>query len=471
MHSSAQNPIAYNTQKRLPNTTRQYPRLKAPPAMCFSPLKCSRCSLVFPNPSLCRATTCACNRESERGGMDAAAATPSNHSNGTKVLAAQTRQRYVPILPRPPSPEPPPPPPPPPVVDQRLAPALSDASGERVTPDEVLTLGVLALAGLWPGTWAGIAAIIVKQVDRLAQNDGADIPFRRCAISLVDMLLKTPGDPTVAVETWRHLAAAQARLPEDLSQVLGLACSLLQSRTMEAADVRARKKRRRIASADTVATISTAPAPLTPPCATALVVMVGDMGREEDETRRREQAEEEEEGEEEEGRARLELENEPGLLTPPHQMLSLPMPLTPETPGPGVHIGHHMSPPPPTHSHGYEPALQMPLASPGHMQNSAAPWGVGEISSTGSSVDLGTAGPATGGAAPSPINPAGLVPHPPPSQRSYVWDVSAGSQMEYYPSPDGQFSPQRQGGGGEASPRGSPVAGSSMGGDPGSTLP
>lgn len=411
--------------------------------------------------------------------MDAAAATPSNHSNGMNVPAVQARQRYVPILPRPsvPEPLPPPPPPPPLMVDQRLAPALSDSGGERVTPDEVLTLGVLALAGLWPGTWVGIAAIIVKQVDRLAHNDCADIAFRRCAMSLVDMLLKSPGDPTVAVETWRHLAAAQARLPEDLSQVLGLACSLLQSRTMEAADIRARKKRRRIASADTVAAISAAPAPLTPPCATALVVMVSDMGREEDEARRREQAKEEDERGEE-GRVGLELENEPGLLTPPHQLLSLSMPLTPEAPGPEVHISHHISPPPPPpppplpHSHSYNSALQrIPLASPGHVQNGVAVWGVRSIVGNGISVDLDAAGAPAGGCAPSPIAPTGLVPDPTHSQRPFVWDVNAGSQMEYYSTPDGQFSPQRQGEGGGGSPRRSPVGASSIDGDLGSTIP
>lgn len=166
---------------------------------------------------------------------------------------------------------------------------LASSSGDHVivTPDEVLALGVLTLAGLWPGTWSGIAAIIVQKVDRLAKRDAVDIPFRRCAESLVDMLLRNPGDSTAAVETWQHLASAQARLPEELAQVLGLACSLLQRRTMEAAHIRARKKRRRNFSVDTVARLSAPPPPLTPPCATALVVMVNDMGREEEESKKK----------------------------------------------------------------------------------------------------------------------------------------------------------------------------------------
>lgn len=397
--------------------------------------------------------------------MDTRAVTHLLHNNRMNVLVPQCR--YVPILSRTPSPEPLPPPPPP-VVDERLSPGPSDATG-RVTPDEILTLGVLALAGLWPGTWVGIAAVIVKQVDQLARNGAADIPFRRCAMSIVDMLLKTPGDPTVAVETWRHLAAAQARLPHDLQQVLGLACSLLQSRTMEAAETRARKKRRRTASADTMAAMSMDPTRFAHPCAAAVVSMMGDIRREE-ESGRKERAEEGAEG-----KASPEQESEPVSLISPHQqLLSLPIPLTPETNISGVHLDRHMSPPtpppPPPHSLDYEPPLQHVLpASPGYIQSGASGWGMGSMSSNGAIVDLGAAG---GGLGSSPTGPSGLGPHSLHSHRGYEWDVTAGSQMEYYPPPEGQFSPPRYDGGGGASPRGFCVAESgAIGGGAGALLP
>lgn len=171
----------------------------------------------------------------------------------------------------------------PPAQTVRASAGPDDAT---VTPDEVLTLGVLALAGLWPGTWCAVAAIMIRKVERLAQRGVGDVAFRRCAQSLVDMLLRSPGDANLAVETWQQLATAQARLPDDLAQVLGLACSLLQRQTMEAADIRAKKKRRRAFSSETVASLS-APLPqaTTPPCATALVVMVSDVDREEEQNK------------------------------------------------------------------------------------------------------------------------------------------------------------------------------------------
>lgn len=393
--------------------------------------------------------------------MDARVVTHMPHNNGMNVLAPQCRYESIP--PRTPSQQPP-------VVDQQLPPGPSDVTG-RVTPDEILTLGVLALAGLWPGTWVGIAAVIVKQVDQLARNGQADIPFRRCAMSIVDMLLKAPGDPTVAVETWRHLAAAQARLPHDLQQVLGLACSLLQSRTMEAADMRARKKRRRTASADTVAAISVAPTHSAHPCAAALVSMMGDIRREEESGRK-----EQDQGSTEE-RTSQEQESEPALLISPQQLpLSPPIPLTPEANISGVHLDRHISPPPPStppDSQGYEPPLQQVLpASPGYIQNCTAVWGMGCTSSSGAIGDMGAVG---GGLGSSPTGPSGLGPHSSHPHRGYEWDVNAGSPMEYYPPPEGQLSPpQYDGGDGGvgASPRGFSVAESGvLGGSAGPLLP
>lgn len=152
-----------------------------------------------------------------------------------------------------------------------------------VTPDEVLTLGVLALAGLWPGCWSGIAAIIVHRVERLVQSGAVDAPFRRCAHSLVDMLLRSPGEADLAVETRQQLSIAQTRLPDELGQVLDLACSLLQRRAMVTADARAKKKRRRSCSSEAVVAL-TAPIPLAPPsCTAALVTMITDFPRTEKE--------------------------------------------------------------------------------------------------------------------------------------------------------------------------------------------
>lgn len=173
---------------------------------------------------------------------------------------------------------------PPPEPDQ----GRTGGDGAKVTPDEVLTLGVLTLAGLWPGTWCGIAAIILRKVDWLAKRGAVGVPFRRCAQSLVDMLLRSPGDASLAVETWQQLASAQARLPDDLAQVLGLACSLLQRRTMESEDVRAKKKRRRAFSADTVATLSASPPQLALPYTLARVIMVSDIWREQEQEKYRE---------------------------------------------------------------------------------------------------------------------------------------------------------------------------------------
>lgn len=210
------------------------------------------------------------------------------------------------------------------------SPTPSHAESVLVTPDEVLTLGALALAGLWPGTWYGIAIIIIHQVERLAQRGKADAPFRRCAMSLVEMLLKSPDDPIVAVETWQYLAGARARLPEELSQVLGLACALLQSRTMEAADIRTRRKRRRTYSVDTVSAISVRPPCFTPPCATALVMMVSDMGCEDEEDEKETEESEAEDAVEEEkvdNSDVVRVQGSPELSFPP-----LPQALVPPLP-------------------------------------------------------------------------------------------------------------------------------------------
>ncbi|CAM9387923.1 unnamed protein product, partial [Laminaria digitata] len=199
--------------------------------------------------------------------------------------------------------------PPPSEVDQSR---VGGGGGAKITPDEVLTLGVLTLAGLWPGTWCGIAAIIMRKVEWLAQRGAVGMPFRRCAQSLVDMLLRSPGDASLAVETWQQLASAQARLPDDLAQVLGLACSLLQRRTMESEDVRAKKKRRRAFSSDTVATLSASPPQLALPGAIARVIMVSDIWREQ---------------EEEQGRERLATPPPPSPPPPPPPAPSPPAPL------------------------------------------------------------------------------------------------------------------------------------------------
>ncbi|CAM9393906.1 unnamed protein product [Scytosiphon promiscuus] len=158
-----------------------------------------------------------------------------------------------------------------------------DPVASPVTPQEVLTLGVLALAGLWPGCWSGIAAIISQKVELLAQIGAVDAPFRRCAQSLVDMLLRSPGEPSLAAETWQELASAQADLPDELGEMLGLACSLLQHRSFETADSRAKRKRRRASRLNTVAAV-TAPVPrLAPICTTAIVNVVNDVARDEEE--------------------------------------------------------------------------------------------------------------------------------------------------------------------------------------------
>lgn len=160
----------------------------------------------------------------------------------------------------------------------------SGAAAAMVTPDEVLALGVLALAGLWPGCWNGIAAIIVHKMGRLTTKGAADdAPFQRCARFLVDLLLRNPGEASLAAETWQHLADVQARLPKELGQTLGLACSLLQRRSLEASDARAKRKRQRASSSDAVAA-RMAPVPRLPaPCATALLTMVSDVAREQEE--------------------------------------------------------------------------------------------------------------------------------------------------------------------------------------------
>lgn len=174
-------------------------------------------------------------------------------------------------------------------IAQNTSPAAEGSSSPlgctddtTVSPDEVLALGALALAGLGPESWCGIAAIIVHQVDRLSQRGAADAPFRRCATSLVSMLLKTPDDPRGVEETWKHLADAQARLPPELSLVLGLSCSLLQGRTGEAADLRARRKRRRVSSVAAVVRMSAPPpVPLASSCVTPLALMLDAMGEQE----------------------------------------------------------------------------------------------------------------------------------------------------------------------------------------------
>lgn len=177
-------------------------------------------------------------------------------------------------------------------LPQILPPNASLAAPERtfppvasdtVTPDEVLALGVLTLAGLWPGVWCGIAAIIVQKVEQLAQKGAADAPFRRCAQSLVDILLRSPGKDKLAAETWQNVARAQARLPEDLAQVLGMACSLLQRRATEDFHTQARKKRRRALSLDTVAALSTPFPRFSPPCTAAMVAMGSGLCSEEEE--------------------------------------------------------------------------------------------------------------------------------------------------------------------------------------------
>lgn len=160
-----------------------------------------------------------------------------------------------------------------------------------VTPDEVLTLGVLALAGLWPGCWNGIAAIIVHKVERLKNSGAADAPFQRCARSLVNLLLSNPGETTLAAETWQHLSDAQARLPNELGQVLGLACSLLQRRASETSEARVRRKRRRAFSSNAVAaraaTIPQLPIPCTPATLAMASVIVRDQEEQELEERRK----------------------------------------------------------------------------------------------------------------------------------------------------------------------------------------
>lgn len=318
-----------------------------------------------------------------------------------------------------------------------------------VSPDEVLTLGVLALAGLWPGTWSGIAAIIIQKVDRLAKGGPIDVPFQRCARSLVEMLLRNPGDSTAAVETWQHLATAQARLPDDLAQVLGLACSLLQRRTMEAAHARARKKRRRNFSVDTVARLSAPPPPLTPPCATALVVMVNDMGREEEASKKKE-------------RESL-LSMTPQIPSGPPPSSSLvpsqppPAPLLPLLPLPASSPLQHASPGPPLqpqvamaarspHRSHQQPMLQYsPSALPpysqvpaGHAQNGGG-W---SVSSAG----------AGAGAAGAPMFPGAavagsLLSMPPsslaPQRLASEWIYSAGHQglQGSYPPPSSSMPP------------------------------
>lgn len=151
------------------------------------------------------------------------------------------------------------------------------------TPDEVLTLGVLTLAGLWPGTWCGIAAIIMGKVEQLSQRGAAELPFQRCARSLVDMLLRSPGEANLALETWQELDNAKARLPDDLGQVLGVACSLLQRQSMAAADIRVRKKRRRALSTDAVDALSVTAPHLAPLHGAAMVVLISDIEREAEE--------------------------------------------------------------------------------------------------------------------------------------------------------------------------------------------
>ncbi|CAM9469159.1 unnamed protein product [Ectocarpus sp. 12 AP-2014] len=162
-------------------------------------------------------------------------------------------------------------------------PPPNHANGEAaaVTPDEVLALGVLALAGLWSGCWSGIAAVIVHKVEKLRRSDSVDVSFRRCAQSLVDLLLQSPGESSLGEDAWRQLSSTQARLPHKLGQVLGIACSLLQRKAVEAADMRAKRKRRRCLSSSMAAL--TVPTPLPPPCTTGLITMVGDISREEEE--------------------------------------------------------------------------------------------------------------------------------------------------------------------------------------------
>eukprot|EP00903_Cladosiphon_okamuranus_P008025 g7742.t1 len=159
----------------------------------------------------------------------------------------------------------------------------SGATAAIVTPDEVLTLGVLALAGLWPGCWSGIAAIIVHKSERLKKSGAVDAPFQRCARSLVDLLLRNPREASLAPETWQHLADAQARLPSELGQVLGLACSLLQRRSLEASDARAKRKRRRAFSSNAGAARSTTVPQLPIPCRPATLAIAIDVVRQHEE--------------------------------------------------------------------------------------------------------------------------------------------------------------------------------------------
>lgn len=157
------------------------------------------------------------------------------------------------------------------------------ATAAVVTPDEVLTLGVLALAGIWPGCWNGIAAIIVHKVERLKQSGAVDAPFQRCARYLVDLLLRDPGEASLAAETWQYLADAQARLPSELGQVLSLACSLLQRRSLEASDARAKRKRRRAFSSDAVAARAATVPQLPIPCTPATLAIAIEVVREDEE--------------------------------------------------------------------------------------------------------------------------------------------------------------------------------------------
>lgn len=206
----------------------------------------------------------------------------------------------------------------------------SGAAAAMVTPDEVLTLGVLALAGLWPGCWNGIAAIIVQKVERLKKSGAVDAPFQRCARSLVDLLLRNPGEASLAAQTWQHLAVAQARLPNELGKMLSLACSLLQCRSLEASDTRAKRKRQQALSSDAVAARTGTIPPLPAPCKTALLTMVSNVARDHEEqeleNRRKKQRE-------------LEGSAVPRLL-PPSEVLPLllqqPQPPVPASASPGA---------------------------------------------------------------------------------------------------------------------------------------
>lgn len=355
------------------------------------------------------------DRDQYRPGMDAAFPTEST--------GIQAEQEDSPTLNGPQQPSPYLPPPdrsPDRDDDAAAAPTVSDteraeAAASPVTPQEVLTLGVLALAGLWPGCWSGIAAIISHKAERLAQRGAVDAPFRRCARTLVDMLLQSPGKSHLAAETLQQIASAQADLPDELGEMLGLACSLLQHRSFETADTRAKRKRRRSLRLHTLAALTAPISRLPPVCATALANVVSDVARDEEEqemeSRRKRQRE-------------MERLAAPPLL-PPSRVLPLllqqPVPPSAATAQPSQE-----RPPAPPPASSETEAVQPVQPDPPHLLDAAAPPVLG---GTEAEFPVLLHRSATAAGVPSPTRPAASVdtngdhrgvqespaPSPPPS--------------------------------------------------------